>query len=203
MRIAAVLLAAGAAERFGGPSKLLAPLGGVPLVNHAARALAGSAVSNIIVVTGRDEQSVKSALAEFNTHFIHNPAWSDGLGGSVAAGVRALVDEIDGALIVPGDMPFLTAEFLNALIGLFERLPEPRPIIFPQLPDGTQGNPVLWPKRCFSELAGLSGAAGAKALIKKHAADAMAFPVADAHLLLDIDTQDDLARAAAFLVARA
>jgi molybdenum cofactor cytidylyltransferase len=134
-------------------------------------------------------------LTECVLQFIHNAAWVDGLGGSVAVGVGALPDDADGALIVPGDMPFLTPEFLNAMIERFASAPAPRPILFPQLPDGTQGNPVLWPKRFFPELAKLTGAVGAKPLIKRYAAEAQAYAVPDARLLIDVDTPDDLERA--------
>ena len=218
MRIAAFLLAAGAAERFGGSSKLLAGLGDVPLIAHAARAIAGSAVSHIFVVTGRDAQSVAAAIMAGSDpeharrfQFIHNPAWADGMGGSIAAGVRALPagvpgdvpGDVDAMLIIPGDMPFLTPAILSAMIERFESAPEPRPIVFAQSPDGTQTNPVLWPKRFFAKFAGLSGAAGGKSLLQSHAGETMPLPVADGELLADIDTPDDLVRAAALLAARA
>jgi molybdenum cofactor cytidylyltransferase len=192
VRIAAVLLAAGTAQRFGGPSKLLATLGGVPLIQYPARAIAASHVAYTLAVTGREAAAIERALSGFSCQFIHNPSWSEGLGGSVAVGVRALPDDVDGVLIVPGDMPFLTAAFLNALIEQCEHAPAPRPIIFPQLPDGNQSNPVLWPSRFFTELSHLTGVVGAKALLKVHAAHARAYPVSDAVLLTDIDTLSDL-----------
>lgn len=203
MPIAAILLAAGAAERFGGQSKLLADLGGVPLIVHAARAIVGSNSSGFLAVTGRDGAAVAAALQGSGLQIIPNPNWAEGLGGSVAAGVRALQVDACGVLIVPGDMPFLTPGYLNALIDRFTQSPEPRPILFPQLPDGTQGNPVLWPRRFFAELAELSGAKGGKALLNQHAQVAQAFPVTDARLFVDIDTPDDLVRAAALLPASA
>lgn len=213
MRIAAVLLAAGAAERFGGPSKLLADLGGVPLIVHAARAIAGSCVSSIIVVTGRDAEDIKTVVragTPFYPLFIHNTAWAEGMGGSIAAGVRALPGEVpgdvlggvDGVLIVPGDMPFLTPELLSSMIERFESALEPRPIVFAQAPDGTQRNPVLWPNRFCAQLASLSGAAGGKSLLQNNAGETMPFPVADGELLADIDTPDDLVQAAALFAAR-
>ncbi len=124
------------------------------------------------------------------------------MGGSIATGVRALTEDVDGVLIIPGDMPLLTPEFLTAMIEHFERVPEPRSIIYPQSPACVQGNPVLWPQRFFAELAGLTGAAGGKSLLQRYADDSMPFPIADGPLLLDIDTPDDLVRAAAFLAAR-
>lgn len=192
MRIAAILLAAGAAERFGGPSKLLADLDGAPVVVHAARALSASAACRVIAVTGRDASAMEAALASLPIEFIHNPAWADGMGGSIAAGVRALPPGIDAALIVPGDMPFMTPAFFNKLIDTFETSSEPRPIVFPQRPDGTQANPVLWPKRYFSKLALLSGPAGGKSLLHSLGDQSVGITITDARLLTDIDTQADL-----------
>lgn len=203
MRVAAVLLAAGAAHRFGGPSKLLVEFDGAPLIHRAARAVEGCGAAVTIAVTGRDAEAVTAALSGFTLDCVYNPAWADGLGGSVATGVRALGTGIDAALIVPGDMSLLTPEFLQEMIRFAARMPEPRPICFAQLPDGTQSNPVLWPKRYFPELMALLGTAGGKVLLTRYAPQTMAFPVTDVRLLMDIDTPDDLVRASALIAARA
>ena len=192
MRVAAILLAAGGAERFGGPSKLLAELGGFPLIVHAARAIAGSATCHVAVVTGRDAGAIETALSPFAFQFVHNTAWADGMGGSIAAGVLSLPAGVDAALIVPGDMPFLTPALLNSLAETFDAATEPRPIVFPQLPDGTQLNPVLWPKRYFSELSLLSGPSGGKQLLRSLAEQSAGIIVNDARLVADIDTKADL-----------
>lgn len=193
MRIVAVLLAAGAAERFGGPAKLLADLGGKPLIVHAARALADSAIASLIAVTGRDAHEIETVLKahpQSNLQVVHNADWRQGMGGSIAAGIRALAPDIDGALIVPGDMPFLTASFLNELLCRFEKAGQP--ILYPQTADGMQVSPVLWPRRFFTELAQLSGPSGGKRLLQRYACEAVAVPVRDAGLLADIDTPDAL-----------
>lgn len=197
MRIAAVLLAAGAAERFGGPSKLLADLGGEPLITYAARAIADSAVASIIAVTGRDAREIGFALGRqvgSKVQIVHNAEWEKGMGGSVAAGVRALGKGVDAVFIVPGDMPFLTAQLFNAMIDTYAAASAPQPILYPRSSDGVQGNPVLWPKRFLDDLALLSGPSGAKSLLLKYQPQALAFAVADA-ALTDVDTAQDLAKA--------
>ena len=107
--IGAVLLAAGASTRFGGGNKLLAELGGRPLVAHAADALLGSGVDEIVVVTGRNSEQVRQILARTAVRFAHNKGWIRGMGSSIASGLRALGSQPSGAFVVPGDMPFLTA----------------------------------------------------------------------------------------------
>lgn len=197
-RIGAVLLAAGLSQRFGSGSKLLADLGGEPLIRHAARAICASGLADVVVVTGREAEACRAALTDLPVRFIHNAQWEDGMGASIALGVSALAADLDGAFIVPGDMPFLTHELFHALIRAFEESGA-QLAVFPVLADGIQRAPVLWPRRLLQRLASLSGPAGGKALLRDSAGDTCAVTVADSSLLMDIDTADDLAAARAHL----
>jgi hypothetical protein len=95
-RIGAVLLAAGASTRFGAGNKLLAELGGRPLIAHAADALLASGVDEIVVVTGRDSEQVRQILARTAVRFAHNEGWIRGMGSSIASGLRALGSQPSG-----------------------------------------------------------------------------------------------------------
>jgi molybdenum cofactor cytidylyltransferase len=90
-----------------------------------------------------------------------------------------------------GDMPFVRAEHVAALLGAFEASGG-RAICAPRF-DGRRGNPVLWPARCFAEMEALGGDAGARALLDAHAAEVCYVPVADAGVVLDVDTPEALA----------
>lgn len=193
MNIAAVLLAAGASMRFGAPNKLLAPLAGTPLVRHAAEALAASSLAEIVAVTGPDADAVTAALGGLPLKFVHNARFADGMGSSIAAGVCALASDADGVLIVPGDMPGVTANLIAVLVAAFECSGGMRPV-FPTLADGRQSPPVLWPRACFTGLSQLSGPQGGKALLTR--VGGIPVPIGDAQLLIDIDTVDELAAAA-------
>ena len=61
-RIAAVILAAGRSTRMGGPNKLLAEIGGRPLVRIAAEQALASRARPVIVVTGHQRDKVEAAL---------------------------------------------------------------------------------------------------------------------------------------------
>ncbi len=98
----------------------------------------------------------------------------------------------DGALIVPGDMPLLPASLIDALIYAFEAGGQGR-IVAPVTSEGEQRNPVLWPRRYFTELYRLDGDRGGKALLERHAADVDVLVVEDADVLRDVDTPADLA----------
>src|SRR5882757_1660173 len=101
--IAAVVLAAGRSTRMGGPNKLIAEIGGKPLVRIAAEQALGSRAKPVIVVTGHQRERVAAALAGLPVRLVHNPDFADGLATSVKVGIAALPAEVDGAIVCLGD----------------------------------------------------------------------------------------------------
>ncbi len=190
--VTAILLAAGSSRRFGADNKLLAILDGKPLIRHGAEALCAAGLGEVIVVTGPDADRVGAALAGLAVRLVHNHDHLAGMGGSVAAGIRATSPSARGALVCPSDMPRLNLELIGRLIDAFTA-GDCQLIVYPSLPDGSQRNPVLWPARLFGALAELSGEMGAKAVLQAHMAEAVAVPAEPAPFL-DIDTAEDLAR---------
>ena len=124
MRIAGLVLAGGRSSRMAPRNKLLETVGGEPMVRHvAATALAGGA-QPVIVVTGHEAAAVAAALRGLAVTIVANPDYADGLSTSLRAGLRALPQGIDGALILLGDMP--EVEILGAYRscgGLHRRQP--------------------------------------------------------------------------------
>jgi molybdenum cofactor cytidylyltransferase len=197
-RIGAVVLAAGLSQRFGGESKLLADLGGEPLIRHATRAVTASGLADVVVVTGREADACRAALEDLPIRFAHNTRWEDGMGWSIACGVAALEADLDAAFIVPGDMPFLTPHLLKTLIAAFDEAGA-RFAVYPTLADGAQRAPVLWPHHLLSRLLSLSGSSGGKSLLRSFASETRAVTITDAVLLTDVDTAEELAAAQAHL----
>ena len=91
----------------------------------------------------------------------------------------------------------MKASTLQALKTAFSA-GEGKRIVYPTC-EGRQGNPVLFPTRFFDDLLNLQGDRGAKALLKKHAADTVAVPVESREVLLDCDTEADYTRALSLL----
>lgn len=196
-RVAALVLAAGASRRMRGPNKLLAALDGRPIVAHVAGAALASRADEVVVVTGRDAAEVERALAggasaraDRAPTFAHNPDADGGLSSSLRRGLAALGATTDGALVCLGDMPWLRAAHLDALIGAFAA-DRARPICVP-VHDGRRGNPVLWPARHFAALSALEGDTGGRALLGALAAEVCAVPIADAAIHRDVDAPEDL-----------
>lgn len=189
-QVAAVILAAGRSSRFiekngGGPSKLLASIGGEPMIARVAKAALASKARPVVVVVGHQQAEVRAALAGLDVVLVENPHYADGLSTSLRAGLDALPAEIDGAIVALGDMPSVPAAALDQLIAAFNPL-EGRSIVVPTAA-GKRGNPVLWGRAYFAEMAKVQGDVGARHLIGSYPEAVAEVAMKDDGVLLDID----------------
>jgi molybdenum cofactor cytidylyltransferase len=188
-RVAAIVLAAGLSTRMG-QNKLLAPVGGKPLIRRTVEAVSASHVDPVIVVTGHQAGEIEQALANLRVRFVPNAHYAEGLSASLRAGLQAVPESADAALVLLGDMPEVKSGLLDRMLAAFS--PEDGRAICVATANGKRGNPVLWARRFFAEMEAVTGDTGAKHLI------AMNDPVvceveADDSVLTDIDTPDALA----------
>ncbi len=188
-RVAALILAAGAGRRMGGPNKLLAEIGGVSLIRKVALAGLQSRADAVLVVTGHRAADVDAALASLDVRSIHNPDHAEGLSTSLRTGVAALGGAVDGALILLADMPFVDRALIDRMIAAFEQAGATS-IIAPRH-DGRRGNPVLWPRRLFPQLMAIAGDKGGRDLLVQHAAAIVEIEAGPA-VSIDIDTPEAL-----------
>lgn len=186
-----MLLAAGASRRFGDENKLLVEIEGVPLVRRAAEQLVSSRVDRIIAVTGYEADLVRAALTGLDLQFAENTHYARGMASSIKCGLAILGENASGAMIVLADMPGTRQALLNELIGIFEE-EHCEKIVYPEREDGSQGNPVIWPSRYFSELRKLQGDVGARHLIRQYRDATQPVRVKANSVLDDIDTPGDL-----------
>jgi molybdenum cofactor cytidylyltransferase len=191
VRVAAVVLAAGRSTRMGAQNKLLADLGGRPMVRWVVEAVLASKASSVLVVTGHMAADVGAALGGLDVTLVANSGYATGLASSLKAGIRAVPAGCDGALILLGDMPGITAELVDRLVETFTQAGD---CIVVPVHKGRQGNPALWPRRFFPELLQLDGDAGARRLFADRPEAVRAVPVADDAIFSDIDTPEALAR---------
>ncbi len=57
--------------------------------------------------------SVEAALAGLPVQFVHNPDYADGLGTSLKAGIAAVPEKADGAIVCLGDMPQVDSALID------------------------------------------------------------------------------------------
>jgi molybdenum cofactor cytidylyltransferase len=188
--LAALVLAAGRSTRMGGPNKLLAEIGGRPLVRIAVEQALASKARPVIVVTGHQRERVEAALSGLDVTFVHNPDYSEGMSTSVKAGIAAVPADADGAIVCLGDMPQVDARLIDRLLAAFD--PEKGALVVLPTMDGKRGNPVVWSRRFFPELAALGGDVGARHLIASYPEAVAEVAVAGRAALVDVDTPDAL-----------
>jgi len=175
---------------MGGVNKLLSEIDGVPMVTRVAQRLLASKARPIIAVLGNQADKIDAVLGKLPVERVRNPDFADGLSTSLRRGVVALPPDLDGALICLGDMPLISGRHIDRLIAAFNPI-EGRAIIVPTR-RGKRGNPVLWSKRFFPEMAELGGDVGAKHLIGEHAELVGEVEMDDDAILVDIDTPEAL-----------
>ena len=100
--IGAVVLAAGAATRFGAPKQRL-------LVDHVVARVRASSVDEVVVVTGAYE-------VETTAPTVHCTDWELGPGASLRCGLAALPGEAGAAIVVLADGPDLAPAAIDRLI---------------------------------------------------------------------------------------
>lgn len=186
-RTAIVMLASGLSRRYGRRDKMLADLGGQPLVQHAAGAITGLHPLTRVAVCPTDRPQIGDLLIDRFVIAI-NKKPKLGLGHSIAVGVQvALQFKPDAILLVMGDMPFVETWVLE---GVMARLGNGADIVHSGNLEGTRP-PTAFGPACFDQLAALDGDDGAKRIIGQGGFNVIGFN-APAPLLLDIDTKEDL-----------
>jgi CTP:molybdopterin cytidylyltransferase MocA len=118
VKIAGLLLAAGAGTRFraaGGGSKLLALVGGRPLIERPLHALSDAGLDGIVVVLGAHADELQARADLSGARVLVHPGWADGMASSLAAGISSLPDDIEAVLVVLGDGPALEREAVRRI----------------------------------------------------------------------------------------
>ena len=195
--VAAIILAAGAGERFaaagGQTAKALAPFEGMPMVRRVAETAVASRARPIIVVTGFQADAVGGSLTGLPVRLVDNAQFRDGISTSLRAGVEALPSDADGALVLLADMPAIDVALLDAMIARAESAPA----VLAVVPErgGRRGNPALLKRTLFPAVRELTGDEGAGRLLRAASpGDVLTMEAASDAIFQDADTPKDLTR---------
>jgi len=191
VKVTAVVLAAGASRRFGAP-KMLAPLGGRPVLQHVLDALAGAGLVDVVVVLGDQAAAIRAAVSWRSERIELNPRPTDGLSSSLRIGLDVAAEDrtIDAVLVLLGDQPAVRPAVISAVLAAAET--SPQPIVRVRYADDDAPNPVLVRRAAWVLAAGLSGDRGLGPLLIEHPdlVTEVALPGDNP----DIDTPEDLVR---------
>ena len=155
MSVAAIILAAGRARRFGAgsdESKVLAQIDGVSLLARVAKGAAGSRASPVIAVVGHAFAKVEAELQGYGFDVVRNQNLDLGLSHSLRLGLAAVPVTASAAIIMLADMPYVSAEIIDALVLGFEAA-DPAPAAVVPVYRGARGNPVLLSRAIFEDVA--------------------------------------------------
>ncbi len=182
-----VLLAAGAARRFGGP-KQLARVDGESLLRRMARVALAIRPAGCVVVLGARAPRLRRELAGLGVGIVLNPRWREGLSVSLAAGLRALPGDARGALVLLGDQAAIGPAELALLAAAWRR--DPRRIVA-TLTRGRLGPPAVFPRALYPRLKRLRGDRGARGILRHRGMRVVGIELPGA--ALDLDRPSDLA----------
>ncbi|NCF62313.1 MAG: NTP transferase domain-containing protein [Gammaproteobacteria bacterium] len=188
--LAAILLAAGPSSRLGQPKQLVS-IDGESLVRRTARLLLDLDLYSVTVVTGCESEKVGDELSDLQAEVVHNRLWEQGMGGSIAFGVRQLSRMVDGVLIMVCDQWRVEK---NDLVQLIEQWnSDISRIVVSNWNEGkafVSGPPVIFTGNLIPEMKYLISSEGARQVIDRHM-DIVEFVLME-NAAYDLDRPEDL-----------
>lgn len=187
-KLAALVLAAGESKRYGPDNKLLETLGNKPILQRVLDCFEGIPYAErTIVVSPRSQPEIRHRLSKDAWRIHINPHATDGMGSSLACGIRSLPKEIDGVVVALGDMPLLERRVFRHIYDLFQEQDCEQKIICFRY-QGSRGHPVGFGKGFFAKLSELQGDTGARSILQQHRSNTINVDWDDPGILIDCDT---------------
>lgn len=187
MRVAAVVLAAGASRRLGQPKQLVR-IHSETLLGRTLRIVREAGMDAVVVVLGAYAELIQAETELGDAVVVSNPAWETGMASSIHAGidrVSAQMPDVEAVLLLVCDQVRLTSVHLRRLMDAVKL-----GAIAASVYEGMPGVPAVFPVSAFAQLMELRGDAGARNVLK----DNPVIPVPFADGVIDIDTEEDLRR---------
>ncbi|WDZ86592.1 nucleotidyltransferase family protein [Micromonospora cathayae] len=179
-RVAGLILAAGSGRRYGGPK---APV----FLGRALRVLRDGGCDPVVVVLGAGARRTRAAVDLTDVHVVDNPHWAEGMASSLRLGIgtAAGLPGISALCVHLVDMPGVSATAVARLLahahpGCLARA----------CYDGEPGHPVLFGRDHWAEAAAAArGDRGARAYLRRHAAQVTLVECGDVAAGYDIDVR--------------
>jgi len=188
---AGIILAAGAATRFGQPKQLLR-LKEKYLIERVLDAALNSRLSRIVLVLGYAHQKILQALGKKTQHArLHievNPHYKKGQSHSLRIGLTAVKDDFPAVIFLLGDQPMLNSATINTLLERFWSADND--ICVPTY-RGQRKNPAMFSRRFYNHLMDIKGDTGARQLIDDNPDRVLTVEMDNPLCFVDIDTRQD------------
>ena len=190
LHVVVLIMAAGASRRMKGIKQLL-PWKNSNFLTETINTVQKSKARTVSVVLGSNAERIEREcnLNQLGVNVIINPNWDEGLGNSIAIGVKGILRkfyDLDGILICLADQPLLTTEYFDSIIRQFKK--DTSKIVATNYGKRV-GVPALFPQFLFNELKCLNGDQGARDILENNIKKIVSI---DAHnRQLDIDTEEE------------
>jgi molybdenum cofactor cytidylyltransferase len=190
VRIAGLILAAGASRRMGRPKPLL-ELDGETFLDRLIGAFAPHS-DPLLVVLGHDAETIRQGIRRgAEAQFVLNPHPEEGQLSSLQCGLRALSIEVEAVIFTPADLPAIQPATVSSLVAAMRE--SSTAVVVPTF-HGRHGHPVGVRRSLFAELLELPAGASARQVIHRHAASTQYVDVPDPGILRDVDDPESYAR---------
>jgi len=183
-----VVLAAGAARRFGA-TKQLAELEGRPLLQHAVDiACSVEELDRVVLVLGCHAERIRAAIAPGRAEVVVCEDWEEGLGASLRCGLAAAAPA-EWIVVLLGDQPRVPASAIGEVVRAAAGAP--REVLGVRATwAGVPGHPVALRRELAERRHLLRGDDGARSLLR--GAALLEVDLGDPGVALDVDAPADL-----------
>ncbi len=184
--VSGVILAAGKASRMG-RDKLSLPFRGLPLLQHVINAARQSCLKDVTVVMPKDS-ALEQTLDLSGCDVVTATHRDLGQAESLQSGLRNVMDNARGCMVMLGDQPLLTSETIDMLVEAYAQQPE---CWVAPVQEGMRGNPITIPSEWFPKVFELEGDTGARPLLGSPGLALRLVRIHEVGPFIDVDTEQE------------
>ena len=204
---------------MGEANKLLLTFGDKTILQTTLENIIAANIGKVTVVIGHEPDKVRIFLQHYpNINIIENKNYIKGMTSSIQAGVKFIESDngrrtpdeentietdfpssgvhrpssISGFMICLSDMPFIQPNEYQLIAEFFtEKLPHDEKLIVQPQFNNIPGNPIVFSNHYKKEILAHTAPEGCRAIIQKHKRHLQKIEMETAHILRDVDTQED------------
>ena len=175
-----------------GVNKLLAKVGGIPMIRRVLQAALESKVDEVIVVLGFEANKIHKEIENLPCRIVINKEYEKGQSSSLIVGMKAIKSSTHAVLILPADIARIDTQSINLVATSYNK--EDGSIVC-AAHNGSLGHPILLSKVVFDEIMMITEeTSGLKSLVMKHRNELRLVETGNENILTDVDTPDELRR---------
>jgi molybdenum cofactor cytidylyltransferase len=193
--ISGIVLAAGKSERMGQP-KMILPWGDTTVVGQVITTLVDAGLGEVVVVTGSGRENIAQALSplphNWPVRLVFNPHFAAGeMLSSLQAGIAALDESVEAALLALGDQPQIESRVVRAVLDAYRE--SDLRLVVPSY-QMRRGHPMLFHHSLWPDILALHPPHTLRDLLVSHHDQIHYVTVDTPTILQDMDTPADYSK---------